>query len=59
MVSICSYLPGKKSFKAASQWILNLLRQIIAASTDTEHSIVATIDRGILLNKMVRASIDL
>ena len=32
-----------------------LLPQIIAASGDTEHSVVATICRGILLNKMVRA----
>ena len=36
-VSICSYLP-EKSLKAA--WILNLLRQIIAVSRDTEHSVV-------------------
>ena len=52
-VSICSYIPDKKSLKAA--WILNLLRHIIAASRDTEHSAVATICRGILMNKMVRA----
>ena len=56
MVSICSYLPDKKkSLKAA--WILNLLRQIIVASRETEHSEVATICRDILLNKMVRTDI--
>ena len=44
-----------KSLKAA--WILNLIRQIIAASRDTEHWVVATIYRGILLNKTIRAQI--
>ena len=41
--------------KLKASWILNLLRQIIAALRDTEHSEVITIRRGILLNKMVRA----
>ena len=44
----------KKSLKAA--WILNLLRQIIADSRDTEHSVVATICWGIFLNKMVKST---
>ena len=43
-----------KSLKGA--WILNLLRQIITASRDTEHSVVRTICLGILLDKK---SIDL